>query len=77
MAEHLGIALASLTPHRVPFVHVLMAEESEIGVINNALYQLFFGNIMPNELNSYLEHQTTSILPMGKFCFDVLALLKT
>lgn len=65
VAEHLGIALGSLTPHRVPFVHVLLADESESNVINNTLSQLFRGNLAYNDVNSYLELQTSAILKTG------------
>ncbi|KAI6175913.1 hypothetical protein M3Y97_00742200 [Aphelenchoides bicaudatus] len=61
-AEHLGIGLTSLTPHRVPFVYVLLPGESEVKVVNDTISSMLRGNIAPTEIKAQMEQQSTSVL---------------
>lgn len=69
-----GIALGSLTPHRVPFVRLLLPGESEINAVNDTISSMFRGDVSPNDIRLRLEQQTTSALPLGwkKFAINFI-----
>jgi hypothetical protein len=64
-----GIALASLTPHRVPFVHLLLPGQSETSVVNDIISLMFRGDVPLTDIRLQLEQQTTSVLHLGNLDF--------
>uniref|UniRef100_A0A1I7RMD7 Nonsense-mediated mRNA decay factor SMG8 n=1 Tax=Bursaphelenchus xylophilus TaxID=6326 RepID=A0A1I7RMD7_BURXY len=54
-AEHLGIALASLSPHRIPFVHVVDPANTETNVIEECLLNLCKGTIKSSNFGRLID----------------------
>ncbi|KAI6236231.1 hypothetical protein M3Y95_00135600 [Aphelenchoides besseyi] len=62
-AEHLGIALASLTPHRVPFVHLIRSSEQESVVVTDTLSRVFMGELLYTDLKPFLDDRLNTNIP--------------
>lgn len=65
-AEHLGIALASLSPHRIPFVHIVDPSEFETTVIEDCLLALARDDIAPDGLVFMMNKNLAPQIRKGK-----------
>ncbi|CAD5221323.1 unnamed protein product [Bursaphelenchus okinawaensis] len=61
-AEHLGIALASLSPHRIPFVHIVDPSETETQVIEECLLNLCKGVIDTTACSELIDQNMSSLI---------------